>query len=169
MNKIGLFYGSTIGNTEGVAETIAEKIGKENVDLFNISSSSKEDMENYDTLIFGTSTWNDGQLQDDWEGYLSTLEEIDFSNKTVALFGLGDQFGYGDYFVNGMGALYDAIIEKGAKVVGQWSTESYDYEESKAERDGMFVGLPLDEDNESDLTEERIEKWVALIKGSLEL
>ena len=168
MNKIGLFYGSTIGNTEGAAETIAEKIGKENVDLFDIASASKEDMENYDTLIFGTSTWNDGELQDDWIGFLSTLEEIDFNNKTVALFGLGDQFGYGDNFIDGVGDLYDIVIAQGAKVVGTWSTESYDYKESKAERDGMFVGLALDEDNESDLTEERIEKWVALIKGSLD-
>ena len=167
MNKIGIFYGSTIGNTEGVAEIIAEKIGKENIDLFDIANVSKEDMENYDSIIFGTSTWNDGDLQDDWIPFLSTMDSIDFNGKTIALFGLGDQFGYGDNFIDGVGDLYDAVISRGAKVIGQWSTESYDFEESKAEREGMFVGLAIDEDNESDLTEERIDKWVALIKESL--
>lgn len=169
MNKIGLFYGSTIGNTEGVAETITEKIGKNNIDIFDIGGTSKEDLEKYNLLILGTSTWNDGDIQDDWEDFLPSLAEIDFSDKTVALFGLGDQFGYADNFIDGVGILYDSVIAKGAKVVGNWPTEGYDYEESKAERDGMFVGLPLDEDNESELTEERIEKWVELIKGNFDL
>lgn len=163
MEKIGLFWGSDTGNTEKVAEMIANKIGNDAVDVYDIAEIANNDIEKYKLLIFGTSTWYDGELQSDWDSFFDNLDEIDFSGKTVALFGLGDQFGYGEYFVDGIGILYDKIIEKGATVVGDWPTEGYDYDESKAERDGKFVGLALDEDNQDDLTEERVQQWLGQI------
>jgi len=161
--KIGLFYGSDTGNTEEVAEKIANSIGKEKVEMLSIGDASNTDIEKYDLLIFGTSTWYDGELQSEWEDFLPNLDEIDFTDKTVALFGLGDQFTYGDWFVDGIGIIYDIIIEKGAKVVGEWPTDEYDFDESVAERDGTFVGLALDEDNEYEQTDDRIERWLKLI------
>ena len=165
--KIGLFFGSDTGNTEDVAEQIAKKIGEDNIEVMSIGDASPGDFEDFDKLILGLSTWYDGELQSEWEDFFEELDNIDFTGKTVAIFGLGDQLTYGEYFVDAIGLLYDKVIERGATVVGEWPTDGYDYDESVAERDGKFVGLPLDEDNESDLTEERIDKWLNQISGDL--
>lgn len=164
MSKIGLFWGSDTGNTEKVARMIEDLLGNDNVDLHDIANSSTEDIEKYELLIFGASTWYDGDLQSDWDAFFDNLDAIDFNGKTVALFGLGDQYDYAEYFIDGVGILYDKIIERGAKVIGEWSTEGYEYDVSKAERDGVFVGLALDEDNQEDLTEERVKQWIDQIK-----
>ncbi|HBK72565.1 MAG TPA: flavodoxin FldA [Flavobacteriaceae bacterium] len=158
--KIGLFYGSDTGNTEEIAQIITTIIGEDNVDIHDIRKAKNSDIEKYEFLILGCPTWYDGELQSDWEDFFPNLDDIDFTGKTVALFGLGDQYGYGEWFVDGIGIIYDKIIEKGAKVVGEWPTDDYDFDESVAERDGKFVGLALDEDNESEKTEERIDMWL---------
>jgi flavodoxin I len=163
----GLFYASCTGNTEDVANKI--KDAKGNIDIFNIANCSKDDIEKYDNIIFGISTWGEGDLQDDWEGFFPQLDDIDFSSKNVAIFGLGDQESYCDYFVDAMGILYSKLIEKGAKVVGFTSTEGYDFEESKAViDDNTFCGLVLDEDNQDELTDERIQDWIEDIKEIFE-
>ncbi len=163
--KIGIFYGSDTGNTEDAANKIAAAFGEDNVELHDMSDVSASDFEQYDFMIIGTSTWYDGELQGDWEDFFDELDDIDFSGKTVALFGLGDQETYGDYFCDGVGIIYEKVVERGAKVVGEWSTDGYEFDESKAEKDGKFVGLTLDEDNQSDESDDRIEKWVEQIKG----
>lgn len=163
MVKIGLFYGSDTGNTEEVAEQMVNKIGEDLIIMKDIENAEKSDIEAYNFLILGTSTWYDGELQSSWEDFLHNLDEIDFTGKTVALFGLGDQFTYGEFFVDGIGIIYDKIIKNGAKVVGHWPTDDYDYEESVGERDGKFVGLALDNDNEFEKTDDRIHNWLELI------
>lgn len=164
MDKIGLFYGSDTGNTERIAQLIAEKIGEDNVDVINLEDAATTDMNDYNKLIFGAPTWNDGELQSDWEIHFENLDEVNFEGKTVAMFGLGDQSGYPDYFLDALGIIYDKIVELGAKVVGEWSCDGYEFDESKAKRNGSFVGLGIDEDNESDMTEERIDAWLNTIK-----
>ncbi len=160
MKKIGLFWGSDTGNTETVAGMIAESIGEELVDVYDISQCSPEDILQYDYLIFGIPTWGNGELQSDWEDFFPNLSEMDFSGKTVALFGLGDQFTYSSYFLDAMGMLHDEIVPQGVKIVGHWPTEGYEFEESKAIVDGNFVGLAIDQDNQDDLTPERVQLWV---------
>ncbi|PID62152.1 MAG: flavodoxin FldA [Ignavibacteriae bacterium] len=167
MSKIGLFYGSDTGNTERIAELIAEKIGNDKIELVDLNRAEPDAMENYEKLIFGAPTWYDGELQSDWDSYFDNLDSIDFSNKTVAIFGLGDQYGYPDYFLDAMGIIYDKLIEKGAKVVGAWDCSDYDFTSSKAERDGKFVGLGIDEDNEDDKTEDRINEWIKIIEPDI--
>ena len=164
MAAIKLFYGSTNGNTERVADLIKSELG--NVEVINIAKSTPKDIESANKLIFGTSTWQDGELQEDWEEFFPSMDEIDFSGKTIALFGLGDSYGYPDAFVNGLGILAEKIKEKGGKLVGNWSTEGYDFESSSAVQNGNFVGLAIDEENESDKTETRVKEWVASIKPS---
>ena len=107
-------------------------------------------------------------LQDDWEGFLPGFLEIDFEGKTIALFGLGDGAIYSDSFCDGMGVLYRELINKPCEIIGLTSTEGYDFVESNSVVDDMFVGLALDEDNEYDQTDERIEKWVNEIKSKLQ-
>lgn len=163
MSKIGLFYASSTGNTEDIAQKIKEQMSGFDIDLKNIANCVDDAMKNYDLLIFGISTWGEGELQDDWEDYIANLNEDNLMNKTVAMFGLGDQEEYCDNFLDAMGIIYDKVIESGATVVGSWPTDGYDFTESKAVRNGEFVGLGLDEDNQYDLHDERIEKWIELI------
>ncbi|GAB2199183.1 flavodoxin [Sessilibacter sp. MAH4] len=171
MAKIGLFFGSDEGNTENVAYRIQQCLGIDNVDVHDIADVTQLDFAEYPFLILGISTWDFGQIQSDWEEFWSDLEAIDFSGKTVALFGLGDQFGYGDYFLDAMGMLHDVIVEHGADIVGSWPTEGYEFDASKAEISGqnLFVGLAIDEDQQEELTNDRINRWCAIIAEHFQL
>lgn len=166
MAKIGLFFGTQTGNTQTIAETIQKEFGGDSVvELYDISGADPSDFADYNCIIIGCPTWNVGELQADWEGfYEDELDNIDFSGKKVAYFAPGDQVGYPDNFQDAIGILEEKISERGGTTVGQWSTEGYDFSESKAVRDGKFVGLALDEDNQSDLTDSRIKTWVAQLK-----
>ncbi|GAB4555462.1 MAG: flavodoxin FldA [Pleurocapsa sp.] len=171
MAKIGLFYGSTTGKTEAVAEAIQAALGGENmVALHEIGDAVEEDFADYDCIIIGCPTWDIGELQADWDGfYQDTLDNIDFRGKKVAYFGTGDQVGYSENFQDAMGILEAKISSLGGTTVGYWSTDGYEYEASQAEKNGKFVGLALDEDNQSDLTDERIQQWTTQLKSEFAL
>lgn len=168
--KIGLFYGTTTGVTESIAETIKELLGDDVVDLYDIAEADAEDFSEYEYLIIGCATWNIGDLQSDWEDFFDNLDEIDFDGKTVAYFGPGDQIGYDHSFQDAMGMLEEKISSLGGKTVGYTSTEGYDFNESKAVRDeNKFCGLAIDEDNQSDLTQQRVTAWVEQLKKEFPL
>jgi len=165
MAKIGLFYGTQTGNTQTAAEFIQKEFGGNSVvELYDIASADTDDFEQYECLIIGCPTWNIGELQSDWEGFFDELDTIDFSGKKVAYFGAGDQIGYADNFQDAMGILEEKISALGGKTVGYWPTDGYEHNESKAVKNGKFVGLAIDEDNQSDLTDSRIKTWVAQLK-----
>lgn len=163
--KIGLFYGSSTSNTEYVAYELQESINNilENaVDVYNIGNVQAETMQSYRYLILGIPTWDIGELQDDWEVFWSQLEKMSLSGKQVAIFGLGDQYGYPDTFQDALGILAEEVLVRGAELVGYTSITGYEFEESIAlslDRD-TFMGLALDEDNQSDLTADRINRWI---------
>ena len=160
-DKIGLFFGSDTGYTESVAHEIVNLIGSEQVNCHDISKSSRDLFSDYSFLIIGLSTWHDGKLQSDWDNFLDEFKTIDFTGKTVAFFGLGDQIGYSEYFVDGIGILAEIVSENGGEIIGVWPTDGYTFEASKAVfEEGWFVGLALDEDNQSDLTMTRIRAWL---------
>lgn len=152
-----IFYASSTGNTEEVANKIHEKLN--DFELIDIAQDGISKMNDCNFIIIGSSTWGEGDLQDDWEDCFDELQSIDFKEKTVAFFGLGDQDGYGDEFADAIGILYEVISEKGAKIVGHTSIDGYDFDSSRAVVDGEFIGLVIDEDNQSELTDERIENW----------
>lgn len=170
MEKIGLFYGSDTGNTETIALKIRDKISKENVFVVDMYDASIEEFAKYNKIILGLSTWHDGQLQSDWDTFFEEFKEVDFTGKTVAIFGLGDQYVYCDYFIDGVGIIGEVVINNGGEIVGKWSTEGYEHTESKAEtEEGLFLGLALDEDNQFDQTDDRVDTWVAQIKKEFPL
>lgn len=178
MARIGLFFGTNTGKTRKVAKMIKKRFDDDTMaDALNVNRASAEELAQYQYLIIGTPTLGDGELpglsadceNESWEEFLPKLEGVDLSGKTVAIFGLGDQVGYPAEFLNGMGILYDFIVERGAKVVGTWPTEGYEFEASEAVRDGKFVGLALDLDNQSGLTEERLNTWLKLIAADFDL
>jgi len=153
-----IFYASNTGNTEYISKLISKELG--DIKLIDIANSGISSIKDYDTVILGLSTWGDGELSDEWDDVWDDFKEIDFTGKTVAMFGLGDQESYGENFVDALGIVYEYLDQTGAKIVGKWaSTDEYFYEESRAIVDGMFVGLALDEDNQDELSEERITKW----------
>lgn len=169
MTKIGLFYGSTSGVTEEIAEKIRDEIGEDNCDLYSMEEDfdDVDDLLQYDYLILGCSTWGAGEVQNDWREPLFDMEveKPDFSGKTIALFGAGDCTGHGKHFVGALGTLHDQFKALGAKLVGAVSTAGYSFEASTSIREGKFVGLPLDEVNESEKTEQRIADWLELLKA----
>ena len=171
MTKIGLFFGSDEGNTERVAYRIQRRLGKETVDVVDIADATQVDFAHYHRIILGIPTWDFGQIQTDWEDFWTDIAEVDFSDKTLALFGLGDQFGYGDYFLDAMGMLHALVIAQGASVVGHWPVEGYEFSASKAEIPGTgnFVGLALDEDHQEHLTTARLDRWCAQIHSEFGL
>lgn len=158
---IGLFYGSSTCYTEMAAEKIRRQLGERQVDSFNIADEPIATALYYDFLIFGIPTWDYGELQEDWEEIWEEMDEFDFSGKTIAVFGLGDQEGYPEWFLDAMGYLYHKCRNLGARMIGHWPNQGYHFEASKALTDDQtfFVGLALDEENEFALTDERIASW----------
>ena len=138
MKIIGIFYGSSSGNTEGVAKQIQAEFGADNAQVFDVAKATKDDLEKFDNLIFGTSTWGFGELQDDFDGFMKQIEAANLSGKTVALFGCGDQESYSDTFVDGMGLVWQSLQGKGCNIVGQTSTEGYSYSNSQSDVEGNY-------------------------------
>ncbi|MDR2027138.1 MAG: flavodoxin [Prevotellaceae bacterium] len=168
MKNIAIIYGSSTDNTKNVARKIAKKLSAENVLLKDVSTVDFSDLANCSNIILGTSTWGLGDLQDDWNSRIPELQKVDLTGKTLAFFGLGDSSSYSDTFADGMGLLYEAIEGKGFKHVGETSTDGYSFDSSVAVKNGKFIGLALDEDNESNLTEQRLNAWIESIIPELQ-
>ena len=166
MKIIGIFYGSSSGNTEGVAKQIQAEFGADNAQVFDVAKATKDDLEKFDNLIFGTSTWGFGELQDDFDGFMKQIEAANLSGKTVALFGCGDQESYSDTFVDRMSLVWQSLQGKGCNIVGQTSTEGYSYFNFQSDVEGKFVGLAIDENNQSDQTADRVKAWVEVLKNA---
>lgn len=167
MKKTGIFYGSTTGTTESVARLIADKLGIAPADVHEVTKLDTALVESYDALILGTSTWGDGELQDDWYDGLKVLQGAHLSGKTVALFGCGDSESYSDTFCDAMGLLYEGLKDSGCTFVGAVDDSDYTYSASVAAADGKFVGLALDDVNESDRTDDRVSAWAAQLQAAL--
>lgn len=165
---IGLFYGTNVGTTEDVGQIIMTKMRERGVDVQGHDVSrlnTIEELVSYDKLILGTPTWYYGEHQSDWEDMLDRIpKDHDFSHTTVALYGLGDQEGYPDWFLDAMGMIADEFKLRGANIIGKWPTEGYDFSDSKALIDkDYFIGLAIDEDCQSTLTNERIDQWLDIV------
>ena len=175
MGKVGIFFGTDTGNTRRVAKSIAKKLGDAADAPVDVKKATVDDLLQYDALILGTPTLGDGELpglsagasDESWEEFLPKLAGKDMSGKVVALFGLGDQEGYGHEFVDALIFLYDTVIDAGAKVVGFWPTDGYTFEKSNAIIDDQFVGLVIDHENQSDQTDERLDAWLEQITPAL--
>jgi flavodoxin I len=159
--KIGIYFGSTSGNTEEVADLVVKYLGGGVADKHDLARTGLANAGAYDLLVFGIPTWDGGNLQSDWEDRWPELSEINFSGRLVALFGLGDQYGYSETYLDGMGMLHALVTRQGARVIGSWPTEGYKFDSTKAlcHREERFVGLALDEESEGHLTEPRVMEW----------
>ncbi|GAA5130273.1 flavodoxin FldB [Thalassotalea piscium] len=168
--KIGLFYGSTTCYTEIAAEKIQQHFtGDLTIELFNIKEIPLAECLNFDLLIFGISTWDYGEIQEDWESHWPEIANLDLSDKVIALFGMGDQIGYTEWFQDALGMLHQQVIAQGAYCIGYWPNNGYEFAASKALTTDTteFVGLALDEDNQYELTDERIATWCQQVKNEI--
>lgn len=169
MDKIAIFYGPLGGNTEKVANAVAEAFGESNCILVPVKDATEMDLEPYQNIIFGgptvgTHTWRDQPEDKDWDQFLVRLSKMDLSTKKCALFGLGDSVSYAHHFVDDIGILAERLESAGAKLVGMVPVKDYVFEASKAQRGDLFLGLAIDEDFESDKTTNRVGKWVNQLK-----
>ncbi len=162
--KIGLFYGSSTGNTEAVSFQMKEEFNKHpewEVEVHNIGATSPEQMLQYDYMVMGIPTWNTGQLQDDWEFFMPKLAEMNLTGKKIAVFGLGDQNGYGYNFLDAVGALSDELLKRGGDLMGMWAINNkYEFAESTAQVEDHFLGLGVDNDGQEEMTAGRLADWV---------
>jgi flavodoxin I len=175
MAKVGIFFGTDTGNTRRIAKDISVNLTSAiAAKPVNIRNSSVDDLMKFDTLILGSPTYGEGQLPglstgnatESWEEFLPKLDGQDFSGKKVAIYGLGNQKGYPGEFVDAMYFLYERFKQCGATMIGAWGTEGYKFQASKAVIDNRFVGLALDQENQKDLTPERLENWLKMLAAA---
>lgn len=178
MAQVGIFFGTNTGKTRKVAKMIKKKFDDDVMAKpTNVNRTNVDEFLSYDFLILGTPTLGEGELpglssdcdDESWEEFLPKLEDADLSGKTIAIYGLGDQVGYADEFVDAMIEVYEFMIERGAKIVGAWPTDGYEFNHSEAVVDGKFVGLALDLDNQTPQTEARLDAWLNQIAPDFNL
>ncbi|MFV0418834.1 MAG: flavodoxin [Dysgonomonas sp.] len=164
MKKIGLFYGTSTTKTAKIAKKIKTAFGDAQIDVIPVEDAWQKDFEGYDNIIIGVSTWFDGELPSYWDEVKPELESLKMRGKKIAIFGLGDQVKYPENFIDGMGILAETFESVGAKIVGFTSIEGYNFEMSRALREGKFMGLAIDIENQSKKTDERIKNWIEQLK-----
>ena len=169
MRKVGIFFGPEGGATEKIAKMIQNELGATNTDLIPIKNSKAEDVDRYENIIFGSSTlgneiWDSRRSKPEWDNFSPELDKINYKGKVFALYGLGDHISYARFFADSMGIIAKRMLLKDAKIVGGCDAKDYEFEQSEAFIDGRFIGLPIDEEFDSEKSQERVKQWVAVIK-----
>lgn len=171
--SVGIYYGSTTGNTRRAAEELAALLEAAppddhawaSAELLNVADYLIEEMPDFDLVVLALPTWNIGQMQRDWEAIFDEFDSVDLSGVPVALLGLGDQVAYAASFVDAMAFLAEKVLERGATLLGAWPADGYTFTNSWALRDdGRLVGLVLDEENQAHLNEPRLREWAKQLR-----
>lgn len=163
MKKIGIFYGSTTGTTQAIAYRLAKLLEVADEHVHDIATVAPSKLAEYDMAVIGSSTWGAGDLQEDWYDFIDGVEGLDLNDKTIAIFGCGDET-MADTFCGAVGTLYERFKPTGAKIVGDFDADGYSFNHSPAYIDGRYVGLLLDEVNHPELTDLRLRRWADQIK-----
>lgn len=163
MKKIGLYYNFDTKKTSRVASKIKEAFEKEGYEIVPVDvdeNLTEEQFMQFDRMLLGASTWMDGELPYYWDEFVPAMEDLKMKGKKIAIFGLGDQKNGRENFQDAIGLLGYLLEERGAKLFGFTSTEGYTFERSAGLKDGKFMGLSIDLENQAGLTDERVESWV---------
>lgn len=172
-----MLYAPKGGNVEKISKKIAKVVGSDYIEIQiieSITDSFLNKIKSYDKFIFilstlGRSNWDSFYSKTGWDLLVPELRKLDLSDKKGAIIGLGNHLMYPDNFVDSMGLLKEILVETKIKLIGQISTDGYDFGNSKSVDGNFFVGLPIDEDNESELTDQRIQSWYSKIKNEFGL
>jgi flavodoxin I len=160
MDTTAIIFGSTTGMTEDVANKIASRLNLSKDNVYGVADITPEIIARYDVLLLGSSTWGSGEVQDDWYDGVEVLKKSDLNGKKISFFGTGDSDSYPDTFCDALGVIYKEIESSGATFIGQVDTSEYTFDDSVAVVDGKFIGLALDETNEANKTDDRINRWI---------
>lgn len=164
MSKIAIMYSFKATKSKQVADKLIKEFGKD-AEAIDADKLTEEVFESYDKIICGVPTWFDGELPNYWDEFVPALEEMNLKGKQIAYYGLGDQKGYPENFVDAIGVLSQIMENQGAKTVGLTSNKEYTYESSKAERGDKFVGLALDFENEAKKVSAKVKEWAEQLKA----
>jgi flavodoxin I len=167
MSKTVIIYSFHTQKSKKIAEKVIEAFGKDEIQAINAEELTNKVFEENDNFILSAPTWFDGELPNYWDEFVPELEEMDLKSKTFAVFGLGDQKGYPENFCDAIGILVEVLESCGARLVGQIPADGYTFESSRAQRGDIFLGLPLDQENQGKLTNDRVNKWVAQLKTEM--
>lgn len=168
MKKIALIYWPKKGNTEKAAQKILSRFNEDQIDIFTIKHINTAEFTLYDAFIIGAPTtgadnWKEA-YKSIWTDFFFRITKADIKGKPFAIFGLGDQILYPYNYVDGMIDIKKEFEKNGAKHTGSWPSEGYEFKESESLEDGKFVGLALDEDQQPELTGQRIDDWTSQLK-----
>jgi len=164
MEKTAIIYSFNTKKTGKVAERIREAFNDEQVEMVNAEEVTEELFMSFDQIVMGVATWFDGELPNYWDEFVPALEDLDLKGKKIALFGLGDQKGYPENFLDGVGIMAEILENRGASLVGFTSVEGYEFESSRARRGDRFSGLAIDYENQGSMNKERVSAWVEQLK-----
>lgn len=167
MSKTAIIYSFNTKKTGKVASRIQEGFNDPDIEMINAEDITEERFLAYDRIILGVPTWFDGELPNYWDEFVPALEEMDLKGKKIALFGLGDQKGYPENFLDGVGIMAEILESQGASLVGFTSTEGYEFESSRAMRNDQFAGLAIDYENQGSMNKQRIAAWIDQLKNEL--
>ena len=164
MNKTAIIYSFNTKKTGKIASQIRETFNDPSIEMVNAEDISDELFLSFDQIIMGVPTWFDGELPNYWDEFVPALEDMDLKGKKIALFGLGDQKGYAENFLDGVGIMAEILEAQGAALVGFTSTEGYEFESSRALRNDQFLGLAIDYENQGSMNKQRVSAWVDQLK-----
>jgi len=169
MKKIVLLFWGKKGNVERAARKVYAKFGPDTIDIFDVVSFDVSKIKDYQLLVLcgstiGAENWLDVKDDNEWNRFFVKIRKYDLSNTKVASIGLGDQVLYPGHFVDGLAVFKEEMERVGAKMIGYWPTKGYDFTDSDGMEGDMFFGLALDLDQQDELTDERIDKWVKQVK-----
>lgn len=165
MNKTAIIYSFNAKKTGKVAERIKEAFDDSSVEMVNAEDITETLFLSYDQIIMGVPTWFDGELPNYWDEFVPALEDMDLKGKKIALYGLGDQKGYPENFLDGLGLMANILEGQGVTLLGFTSTEGYEFESSLSLRGDQFAGLAIDYENQGSMNKERISAWVAQLRN----
>ncbi|GGA00151.1 flavodoxin [Paenibacillus marchantiophytorum] len=108
MSSVIVVFASMTGNTEEMAEAIAEGLQEAGIEpvVKNVIDTNAEEITKYDGIILGSYTWGDGDLADDFLDFYDEMDVIQLDGKKAAVFGSADS-SYAEY-----GAAVDTLITK---------------------------------------------------------
>ncbi|QZE15634.1 flavodoxin domain-containing protein [Halosquirtibacter laminarini] len=159
-NKIALLTSSQGKNTQKVGMILSEMLADDfKIDQIDIDQSDGIGIKDYPFLIMGASTWFDGELPYYWDEFLPSIEDCDFSDTKVAIFGLGDSKRYPDNFCDAIGLLAKWFEKHGATIIGSVHIDDYHFETAFYTDDHRFKGLPVEYLVDNTEWEERIANW----------
>ncbi len=165
MNRTALIYSFNTKKTGKIAAQIKEGFNDPAIETVNAEEITEDLFLSYDQIIMGVSTWFDGELPNYWDEFVPALEDMDLKGKKIALYGLGDQKGYSENFLDGVGIMAEILEAQGAILVGFTSIEGYIFESSRALRKDQFMGLAIDYENQGSMNKERVAAWIEQLKN----